>query len=74
MSPLEFAVQVGLRIRRRRREMGLTQAELGEAAGVGFRQVHKYETGESAMPLHRLAAIAAALKTAPGWFFEGLGV
>jgi transcriptional regulator with XRE-family HTH domain len=38
-------VQVGARIRLRRTVLGMSQEQLGEALGLSFQQVQKYETG-----------------------------
>lgn len=49
-------------IRRRRVELGLSQAELGEQAGIDGRQVRRYEAGEAQPSLQVAAALARALK------------
>ena len=36
---------VGARLRQRRTLLGMTQTTLGEAIGLTFQQVHKYENG-----------------------------
>jgi transcriptional regulator with XRE-family HTH domain len=48
-------------IRRRRAELGLSQADLAAAAGVGARQIRRYEAGEQQPVLSAAAAIADAL-------------
>ncbi len=48
-------------IRRRRTELGLTQADLGAAAGVDARQIRRYEAGQSQPVLLVAVAIADAL-------------
>ena len=63
---------VGERIRRRRILTGLTQDQLGEALGVSYQQIQKYETGANRVSAGRLYLLAARLDVAPGWFFEGL--
>lgn len=54
---------MGARIGRRRRELGLSQAELGARIGVSHSQISKYEAGTDAVPMLRLSAIAGALGT-----------
>jgi transcriptional regulator with XRE-family HTH domain len=49
-------------IRRRRNELGLSQTQLAEAAGVHVRQIRRYETGEQQPLLAVGVAIARALK------------
>lgn len=56
-----FNQAMGLRIRNRRRGLGLTQTELGAAIGITFQQIQKYETGVCAVPASRLHELAAAL-------------
>ena len=62
--------RVGDRIRRRRILMGLTQDQLGEALGISYQQIQKYETGANRVSAGRLFLIAERLEVAPGWFFD----
>jgi len=39
--------EIGLRVARRRIELGLTQADLAEQAGIGKRTLERLEAGES---------------------------
>jgi transcriptional regulator with XRE-family HTH domain len=48
-------------IRRRRAELGMSQADLGAAAGVDARQIRRYEAGQSQPALSVAVAIADAL-------------
>jgi transcriptional regulator with XRE-family HTH domain len=48
-------------IRRRRTELGMSQADLGAAAGVDARQIRRYEAGQSQPVLSVAVAIAGAL-------------
>src|SRR6266508_4197309 len=48
-------------IRRRRAELGMSQADLGAAAGVDARQIRRYETGQSQPVFSVAVAIADAL-------------
>jgi transcriptional regulator with XRE-family HTH domain len=48
-------------IRRRRAELGISQADLGAAAGVDARQIRRYEAGQSQPALSVAVAIAKAL-------------
>src|SRR5690349_17269401 len=49
-------------IRKRRNELGMSQTQLAEAAGVHVRQIRRYETGEQQPLLSVGVAIARALK------------
>jgi transcriptional regulator with XRE-family HTH domain len=64
---------VGLRIRMRRKEIGVSQERLAEALGITFQQVQKYERGANRVSASKLWEIAAALKTSVSYFYEGLG-
>ena len=54
---------VGSRVRMRRIMLGMSQEKLGEALGLTFQQVQKYEKGVNRLP----AAHYAALKQAVGF-------
>jgi transcriptional regulator with XRE-family HTH domain len=53
---------------------GMSQEKLGEALGVTFQQVQKYEKGANRIGVARLQQIAKILGVAPSFFFEGLSV
>jgi len=61
---------VGARVLLRRRELGLSQAELGEKLGVSFQQVQKYEKGRNRVSAGMLYEISKALDVPVGYFFE----
>ena len=63
---------VGLRIRMRRKEMGVSQERLAEALGITFQQVQKYERGANRVSASKLWEIAGALRTPVGYFYDGL--
>ncbi|MEM9226206.1 MAG: helix-turn-helix transcriptional regulator, partial [Pseudomonadota bacterium] len=52
---------VGQRLRWRRRELKLTQEQLGEKLGLTFQQVQKYEKGVNRIAAGRLFEIAQVL-------------
>lgn len=62
---------VGARVRMRRILLGLSQEKLGEALGVTFQQVQKYEKGVNRVSASRLQMIAETLGVTPAFFFEG---
>lgn len=64
---------VGLRIRMRRKEIGVSQERLAESLGITFQQVQKYERGANRVSASKLWEIARALKTQVTYFYEGLG-
>ena len=63
---------VGARVRMLRERRKMSQTALGEAIGVSFQQVQKYERGANRISASALFQIAKALSVAPSDFFEGL--
>jgi transcriptional regulator with XRE-family HTH domain len=63
---------VGLRIRMRRKELGVSQERLADAVGLTFQPVQTYERGANRVSASRLWEIAAALQVPIGYFYEGL--
>ncbi len=62
---------VGSRVKMRRMLLGYSQEKLGEALGVTFQQVQKYEKGTNRIGASRLQDIAKILEAPPSFFFEG---
>ncbi|MCB5174800.1 helix-turn-helix domain-containing protein [Microvirga lenta] len=60
--------EIGLRIRLRRTQIGMSQMKLGEALGVTFQQVQKYEKGANRISVGRLNRIAATLGVETSFF------
>src|SRR5436305_15092385 len=63
---------VGLRIRMRRKELGVSQEKLAESLGLTFQQVQKYERAANRVSASKLWEIARALNTSVAYFYEGL--
>ena len=59
---------IGQRLRARRMEQHVSQAELGEHLGVTFQQVQKYEKGVNRIGAVRLQQIANCLETDVTYF------
>lgn len=64
---------VGLRIRLRRKELGVSQEKLAESVGLTFQQIQKYERAANRVSASKLWEVAQALNTSVAYFFEGLG-
>jgi transcriptional regulator with XRE-family HTH domain len=62
---------VGSRVRMRRMMLGMSQGKLGEALGVTFQQVQKYERGTNRISASRLHHISHILQVPVPFFFEG---
>jgi transcriptional regulator with XRE-family HTH domain len=63
--------QVGGRVRMRRMMLGRSQTQLGEALGITFQQVQKYEKGTNRISASRLQHISEILRVEVPFFFEG---
>lgn len=62
---------VGARVRTRRMMLSMSQEKLGDALGLTFQQVQKYEKGTNRMGASRLVHIAEILQCSVAWLFEG---
>jgi transcriptional regulator with XRE-family HTH domain len=62
---------VGARVRMRRMMLGMSQEKLGDALGLTFQQVQKYEKGANRIGASRLQQISAILQVPVAFFFEG---
>lgn len=65
---------VGARVRMRRMLIGMSQEKLGEALGLTFQQIQKYEKGANRISASRLQQISEALGTPLAYFFKGAPV
>lgn len=70
-QPDPVDVHVGRRVRQRRMAINLSQQKLGDALGLTFQQVQKYERGGNRISASRLHQIAHNLQVPVAWFFEG---
>ncbi len=62
-GPDPIDIEVGARIRTRRRATGYSQTQLADALGITFQQVQKYERGANRVSASMLVKIAAKLET-----------
>jgi transcriptional regulator with XRE-family HTH domain len=62
---------VGSRVRMRRMMLDLSQEKLGDALGLTFQQVQKYENGTNRISASRLQHISQILRVPVPFFFEG---
>ncbi len=63
---------VGIRIRLRRTLMGMSQERLGEALGLTFQQVQKYERGVNRVGASRLFDLSRVLDVPISFFFDDM--
>ncbi len=71
-SPNPVDTHVGTRIRLRRQVMKMSQEKLGNALGVTFQQVQKYERGANRVGASRLWRMAQVMDVPVSFFYEGL--
>ena len=69
-KPNPIDVQVGSRVRLRRNMLGLSQEKLGEAIGLTFQQVQKYERGANRIGASRLHELSRVLDVPVSFFFD----
>src|SRR5689334_22274928 len=69
-TPNPIDVLVGTRLRLRRSMLGLSQARLGEAIGLTFQQVQKYERGANRIGASRLHELSRVLNVPVSFFFD----
>jgi len=63
-------VHVGQRVRLRRTLLGLSQEKLGDALGLTFQQVQKYERGANRIGASRLYDLARILDVPVSFFYD----
>ena len=62
---------VGSRVRMGRRKLNMSQTDLGNALGLTFQQVQKYEKGSNRVSASRLQQLSKILQVPVPFFFEG---
>src|ERR1044072_3091170 len=70
-SPNPTDKHVGSRVRMRRMMLAMSQEKLGDALGLTFQQVQKYEKGTNRIGASRLQQISNILQVPVSFFFEG---
>jgi transcriptional regulator with XRE-family HTH domain len=71
-KPNPIDVQVGSRVRLRRNMLGFSQEKLGEAIGLTFQQVQKYERGANRIGASRLHELSRVLDVPVSFFFDDM--
>ena len=70
-APNPVDQHVGSRVRMRRVMLAMSQTNLGNALGLTFQQVQKYEKGTNRIGVSRLQQISHILQVPVAFFFEG---
>ncbi|WP_029010765.1 helix-turn-helix domain-containing protein [Azospirillum halopraeferens] len=71
-KPNPIDVHVGSRVRLRRTLLGMSQEKLGEAIGLTFQQVQKYERGANRIGASRLFGLSVVLDVPVSFFFDDM--
>ena len=71
-KPHPVDVHAGARVRQRRTLLGMTQTDLGNAIGMSFQQVQKYENGKNRISASRLFALVRVLDVSIEYLFEDM--
>ncbi len=71
-KPNPIDVHVGNRVRLRRTLLGMSQEKLGEALGLTFQQVQKYERGANRVGASRLYDLSRVLDVPVSYFFDDM--
>jgi transcriptional regulator with XRE-family HTH domain len=71
-KPNPIDIHVGSRVRLRRNMLGLSQEKLGEAIGLTFQQVQKYERGTNRISASRLHNLSQVLDVPASFFFDDM--
>jgi transcriptional regulator with XRE-family HTH domain len=69
-SPNPVDRHVGSRVRTRRVHLGLSQEKLGDALGITFQQIQKYEKGSNRIGASRLQLASQVLGVPVNYFFD----
>ena len=71
-TPDPIDVHVGSRVRMRRTLLGMSQEKLGNALGLTFQQIQKYERGANRIGSSRLYKLSKILDVPVAYFFDDM--
>ncbi len=71
-TPHPVDMHVGSRVRLRRTMLGMSQEKLGDAVGLTFQQIQKYERGANRIGCSRLYQFSHILGVPVAFFFEDM--
>ncbi len=70
--PNPIDIHVGMRVRARRKQLGMSQTKLGDAINLTFQQVQKYERGTNRIGSSRLYQLSKVLDVPISYFFDDM--
>lgn len=71
-TPNPVDVHVGGRVRLRRTLLGISQEKLGDAVGLTFQQIQKYERGANRIGASRIYELSRILDVTVSFFFDDI--
>lgn len=71
-TPRPVDMHVGKRVRLRRTLLGMSQERLGQAIGLTFQQIQKYERGANRIGASRLFELSRVLDVPVSFFFDDM--
>ena len=71
-KPDPVDIHVGSRVRMRRTLLGMSQEKLGNALGLTFQQIQKYERGANRIGSSRLYKLSGILDVPVNYFFDDM--
>jgi len=71
-TPDPIDIHVGSRVRMRRTLLGMSQEKLGNALGLTFQQIQKYERGANRIGSSRLFKLSQILDVPVNFFFDDM--
>ncbi|HJM93259.1 MAG: helix-turn-helix transcriptional regulator [Alphaproteobacteria bacterium] len=71
-NPNPVDIHVGSRVRLRRTLLGMSQKKLGNALGLTFQQIQKYERGANRIGSSRLFLLSRILDVPVSFFFDDM--
>ncbi len=72
IHPNPIDIHVGMRVRARRKLLGMSQTKLGKAISLTFQQVQKYERGTNRIGSSRLYQLSKVLDVPISYFFDDM--
>lgn len=69
VKKIKTSREIGNEVKKKRREIGISQEELAEKLGVTYQQVQRYENGMNKMNVESIQVIADTLDMPVSYFF-----
>lgn len=74
VKKIKTTTEIGKRVKKRRRELGISQERLAEIMDVTYQQVQRYENGMNRLNVENIQIIADALSVPVSYFFKDAGI